>query len=427
MKTLAINFLRNNKTAQIFLAFIGLVILAVLIGKIFPALGGTILCLLLIGGYYGVLFRCLKFCNINFLEEFFNDLPRILLVSALGTIFIICVVNSQQTIYVWDSLQTWEPTLYCEETIFTDPYQALKNLISSINHADYNNFLSILMALPMHIFGRSFFCYVLYVWLMFGFQSQKFLIELISLCKKLFYIGTFGLLMVLPLFFTFFKHILTYDIRTAYSAYTLGLDFSTRYIHHVNYLGIVIYALFIIGLLVSLFNKKLLPHTIFFATWFFTSELLICRVQLIDRQHNYTMLLPFVFAIAILIAFVWSERKAFGAALLFLLTFNLCQSYSLTLFTPNYFTSGYLISVRHDIEDLKKFLNELNELTTRTDKRVYFLASSGEYNSAVLSCIYLPEKHNALQNLIGTRDIDLRDGFPIDFFDADYVVVTDPI
>ena len=174
MKTLAINFLRNNKTAQIFLAFIGLVILAVLIGKIFPALGGTILCLLLIGGYYGVLFRCLKFCNINFLEEFFNDLPRILLVSALGTIFIICVVNSQQTIYVWDSLQTWEPTLYCEETIFTDPYQALKNLIASINHADYNNFLPILMALPMHLFGRSFFCYVLYVWLMFGLPGIFF-------------------------------------------------------------------------------------------------------------------------------------------------------------------------------------------------------------------------------------------------------------
>ena len=86
-----------------------------------------------------------------------------------------------------------------------------------------------------------------------------------------------------------------------------------------------------------------------------------------------------------------------------------------------------MIPVRHDIEDLKKFLNELNELTTRTNKRVYFLASSGEYNSAVLNGIYLPEKHNALQNLIGTRDIDLRDGFPIDFFDADYVVVTDPI
>ena len=47
-----------------------------------------------------------------------------------------------------------------------------------------------------------FFGYTLYVAIL-GFQSQKFLIELISLCKKLFYIGTFGLLMVLPLFFTF--------------------------------------------------------------------------------------------------------------------------------------------------------------------------------------------------------------------------------
>ena len=114
MKTLAINFLRNNKTAQIFLAFIGLVILAVLIGKIFPALGGTILCLLLIGGYYGVLFRCLKFCDVNFRDELINDLPRIFLVAASVTGFIIFMVSSQQTIYIWDSLETWEPTIYCE-------------------------------------------------------------------------------------------------------------------------------------------------------------------------------------------------------------------------------------------------------------------------------------------------------------------------
>ena len=303
----------------------------------------------------------MKTLAIIFSKNFFNDLPRILLVSALGTIFIICVVNSQQTIYVWDSLQTWEPTLYCEETIFTDPYQALKNLIASINHADYNNFLPILMALPMHLFGRSFFCYVLYVWLMFGlpgifFASATFKTILEKAGFKEIPCSAFmAIFMILPI--------------TAIPIF-------------VGYANISI----------------LLP-----------SSILLAMLLRLDRVQLQRDRLAMIAALCVFAVF-----QARTAAYMILGIF-----FGYTLYVA--------IPVRHDIEDLKKFLNELNELTTRTDKRVYFLASSGEYNSAVLSCIYLPEKHNALQNLIGTKDIDLRDGFPIDFFDADYVVVTDPI
>ena len=44
-----------------------------------------------------------------------------------------------------------------------------------------------------------------------------------------------------------------------------------------------------------------------------------------------------------------------------------------------------------------------------------------------MKAIQIPENHDALPNLFGTNDIDLRDGFPIKFFDADYVIVTEPI
>ena len=69
----------------------------------------------------------------------------------------------------------------------------------------------------------------------------------------------------------------------------------------------------------------------------------------------------------------------------------------------------------------------MNDLTAGTDKKIYLLASSVLYNYTAIGKIFIPEKHNAMPNLLGTADIDLRDGFPTSFFDADYVIVTEPI
>ena len=537
MKTLAINFIRRHKPVQIFLAFIGLVILTAIVGKIFPVFAGTILCLLLLGGYYGILFQCLKFCNVNFLEVLKNDLPRILLTSALATGFIIFIVSLHNTIHISDSLETWEPTIYCEENTFSNVYIALKGLRWSINHADYNNFLPMLMTLPMHIFGKSFLCYVLYVWIMFalpgiffaaatfkgmlekagfknfpcsalmalimifpaleiplvfgyanisillpgaiilamllsldraqlqrdrlfwiavlcifavfqartavymligmfwgytlytailGLQEKNFLRDFLLLIKKFLYIGAFGLIITLPLFFTFIKHALTYDIGTIYSAYQFGMDFPTRIFVHANYLGLLIYQLFIIGIIVSLFNKKLFPYAIFFATWFFTAELLICRIQFIDRQHIYTMILPFAFIFIMLTAVTLSKRKKICAALLLILAINFVQPYFPSLNSYGFFSGKYEIVVRHDIDDLKNFVADMKELTSNNNKKIFGLLHSFFYNVHTLGKIYLPENHNALPNLFGSGNVDLRDGFAINFFDADYVIVLEP-
>lgn len=537
MKTFAINFIRANRALQVLLIFIGLIALAALLGKIFPTFAGVILCLLLLGGYYGVLVRCLKFCDVKFLDELISDLPKILLAGAIGTGVIIFVISSQKTIYVGDSLETWEPAIKCVETTFADPLEALKDLRRSINHRDYNNFLPMLITLPLYVFGKSFLCYALCVWLMFGlpaiflasatfkaildkvgvknfpcsaimailmllpvleipifigyanisillpaaillamllsletgklqrerlifiaalcvfavFQARTAVYMLfgmffgytlyiilsgaqkntlqrdfVLLCKKFLYIGAFGLIITLPLFFTFIKHAITYDIGTAYSAYQLGLAFSERFFQHVNYLGGAMYGFFIIGALVSLRNKKFLPYAAFFATWFFTTEILICRVQLIDRQHNYTMILPFAFIIAAFIAFVWTNRKKICAALLIILTFNFCQAYSTALNVPKIFNTAYIIPVRRDIDDLKNFVDEMNALTAG-GRKIFILSDSDLYKGHTLTKIRVPESHNALPNLVGAGDVDLRDGFQVSFFDADYIIAPEPL
>ena len=40
---------------------------------------------------------------------------------------------------------------------------------------------------------------------------------------------------------------------------------------------------------------------------------------------------------------------------------------------------------------------------------------------------YLPDKDNAMPSLMNIAEVDLREGFPIHFFDADFVIVSDPL
>jgi len=514
----------------------GLITLILLVGKIFPEPAGVALCLLLIGGYYGLIARCTKFCKVNFLDIFKSELIGILLVAAVSLGFIVFIVSSHQTIYIWDSLETWEPTILCEETVFSHPYQALRDLRASINHADYNNFLPILMALPMHIFGKSFLCYTLYVWIMFalpaiffaaatlktflndagikipcfvlmaifllfpvfevplfigyanvsillpaalilamllslekefrlepliligvlcifavfqartaaymilgeffgytvyviisGVRDGTFPRDFFLLCKRFFCIGISALIITLPLFFTFVKRAVTYDIATAYSAYQFGQDFSVRFLNHTEELGVLIYGLFLFGAAYSFFNKKFLPLAAFLLTWEITSAFLFCRVQSMGWQHFYIMILPFAMLIAVLTAEIFREKKSLGAVLIFILAFNFLQTYCIPFQFGKVFNYGYIIPVRHDIDDLKNFVADMNNLTAGTDKKIYLLASSTLYNYTVIGKIFVPEKHNAMPNLLVTADVDLRDGFPVKFFDADYVIVVEPI
>ena len=514
--------LLSNKIVRRVLEVVGLFVLIVLIGKVLPTFAGTVLCLVLLGGYYGVIYRALKCCKVNFLDELINDLPRLLIVAAASVGFIVVMVSAQQTIYIWDSLETWEPTIECDEVTFSDPHQALKNLRGSINHSDYNNFLPMLMALPMHLFGKSFLCYTLYVWLMFGLpalfiaaatlknfanvklpcsavmaillslpvfvmplfvgyanvsillpaaiifamllsldefdlQREPLILiavlcifavfqartaaymllgefigyavyvvlsggNLLRLCQRMFIIGASGLLIASPLFFTFIKRSLTYNIGTAYAAYQRGMTFPERLLDHVEFFGVIIYALFIAGVIVSLRNKRSRPLAACLLTWAISSAWLICRIQLMGWQHYYIIILPFAFSLVLLIAFALPKKNFAGAALIGVLAFNFLQTYSFNL--PRLFNNGYTIPVRHDIDELKVFVADLNQLN---DKKIYLLASSELYNGTVLGKLYVPNAHKALPNLLGTVDVDLRDGFPLKFFDADIVLVAEPV
>ena len=134
-------------------------------------MGGILICILFIMGYYGLMILSLRFCAVDFVRIFRDEWWKILAVMLIGTAFVFWQINLQQWIYFWDFAETWYPTIVLEQALFSDPLQALNHLYDSINYSDYNDFLPTLMTLPMHIFGKRFLAYTMYIWVMFALPA----------------------------------------------------------------------------------------------------------------------------------------------------------------------------------------------------------------------------------------------------------------
>ena len=81
--------------------------------------------------------------------------------------------------------------------------------------------------------------------------------------------------------------------------------------------------------------------------------------------------------------------------------------------------------VRNDIPVLNIMAAELQKLSL-DGKRIYMIASSTVINDDILRKIDMPDKLLAVDGLMCSSHVDLRDGFPVDFLRADYVLVADP-
>ena len=493
-----------------------------------------ILCLMMLICYYGIIIFSLKFCNVDFVKIFREERGKILFVLLVGTAFVFWQVSRQQWIYFWDFAETWQPTIVCEQTVFSEPFTAWKNLIFSINYRDYNNFLPMLMALLMHILGKSFLAYTMYVWIMFAlpaifltaaaiktaiekfceenvscaaillilfsiplieipvmngyanvaimlqgiilwlmllnlddekFQPLRlFLIAVLSilaviqsrsaaymiiglffgftvykiylrgnifmLIKKFFVIGIFGAGLMAILFFPFVEHVLTYNHGAAYSAYSVGHTLAIKIFAHILKGGLELYIIFFIGIIAGLRSKKFRPLTIFSTAWAAVTVILISRIQFMGMQHYYTMLIPFCAIVTVTILIALKKSKLRGGILIFLLALNFVQAYTNILpvkIADQKINFSYIPPVRNDIDELRNFIGEINTMCDEGNRKAYPLMSSGLYNATSFKQSGLPDTLDAAPKMMFTADIDLRDGFPINFFDADIIIISAPI
>jgi hypothetical protein len=85
--------------------------------------------------------------------------------------------------------------------------------------------------------------------------------------------------------------------------------------------------------------------------------------------------------------------------------------------------------VRTDLDQMQAMLDTLHDLIRNSPSSIYILSSSFSLNSSVTqeACFLLePPQSNLPYRIFPTTDVDKRDGFPVLFLEARYVVLTIP-
>ncbi len=97
---------------------------------------------------------------------------------------------------------------------------------------------------------------------------------------------------------------------------------------------------------------------------------------------------------------------------------NICNLFS---------TRYYEAKVRNDLEDVNSLIDCVNSLANESNgKWAYVVSSSQILNSDTLKKARLPLNNNPVPHLYDTKNVDLRDGFPVELFGTDVVIVGEP-
>jgi len=310
----------------------------------------------------------------------------------------------------------------------------------------YLGFLSFVLILLRRYF--SFFAIANFITLFIilsGYNLKKFGKTKLFIKKSLKLAAKFIVsgLTIIGLMFIFSRSLLMRYIGVnyseAYSAYLLG-DFWNQILLFVSYFGLIILGLATIGvvfaykkshknLLFAFIGQSVLEGLIGF--------LLFTRVQTLGVQHMYIILPSVLVPINYLVIYLTNgtnSKKLKLVGLLIPVTIILLALNSFTGERQNDVNRSYNLIfgisrnvrpvVRKDFAEINNLYNDLASIMKPEDY-VYFLSSSDILNEDMISNFKIPRKADF--NISGVHHIDKRDGFPVHIFEANYIVVADPI
>jgi len=245
---------------------------------------------------------------------------------------------------------------------------------------------------------------------------------------------------MLLLFRPLFMRYVSVDYSDAYSAYMLG-DALNQIILLIRHYGVITLLLAATGY-IAIFTKYkktlmskigvfvLLQSVVIFLTF--------TRTQTLNAHHHYLLLPSVILPILALVGFCIEKisrktTKVFSVTAICLLVLGLsCFSFlgerkqEVNVMTQLIFGLSENVRpvVRYDLANLRELTYYMHETMAPSDY-VYILSSSELFNDDMYSNIAWPDP--PLVNISGAKHIDKRDGFPSYFFDAQYVIVADPI
>lgn len=233
------------------------------------------------------------------------------------------------------------------------------------------------------------------------------------------------------------------DHSLQYTAYRTG-GVAENFVMAMQSFGGAVLVLAVLGLWQLLLKPELRRYGLFLTVQIVVTSVAVFYILDLYIQQYY-VIIPAVTMLALLgFQYLLERRKRLGvmvaAALLLFQFLNCFLDFQLPA-PVSYLCSSQIRKpqVRHDLDQIGQIVADLNGLlgnedgqvswsqsTSGNGKTVYCIASSDTLNFEVLRHYDLPEKLESIPGLLGTYDVDLRDGFPQSFLNADYLVVTDP-
>lgn len=248
------------------------------------------------------------------------------------------------------------------------------------------------------------------------------------------FLGIFSLAILLLFFSEFLFRSISTDYASQYVAYNLPLldkisGLSSRF-------GYILIPLILASIAIPIYKNKNARQIIFLSIFSVCVPTFFFGVQRMDQHHSYTItnqiFLLVVIGIFEITALLHFKRIVFSVlTAVYALNFLTCYIQPIRNFFPDklqlIFAEQYLPLQRNDITQLQNLKNHLNQLASDSSKSIYVTASGNILNCDILRSLDKPYSLNAVNNLLPTADIDLRDGFPKEFLSADIIVATNPV
>ncbi len=247
-----------------------------------------------------------------------------------------------------------------------------------------------------------------------------------------------GLLLIIFLMFfrQFFIRSIFNNFSYAYSAYDVPYAEKFQKVISVFGWGILFQA-FILAPMICRKYKEVKTIVLSCFCNIIVAVVLIWNEQQMGWHHYYLIVIQ-VMLLASIGLFGFAEKKKRKQQILIKVIGSIgCLVNLLICFIPilqdfnkyNIFASRYYeVRVRNDLEIIHQMTDYINEIANvENGKWVYVLSSSSILNSDILRKSDMPFQMNAIPTLYGTKDVDLRDGFPEELFTADVVIVCEPI
>lgn len=342
--------------------------------------------------------------------------------------------------------QFWSATLYgyvgiMGVGVISSIYLLYLNIQKKNSPGNLYKYFAIGILSALLVVIRRWFIYwtITFYFLIFLFALKEYLLDkkskknLISL-RNIVFSGIISAATFLSLSLPIVIRILNTNYSYVYKAYATGRIFTLLSLF--NNFGLFTILLFVSGVVVSLFNKKISKFAYLLIFQLVLIYILFSSVQNFEVNHYYLLLPTLLVFETYFLYFV--KQKLMHIKLAWPLFAMLFIFLSIVNFSKVYFPEMYGILnigifseenhfplVRKDMPEVRRLMETLEG----TKGTVYVVSSSDVLNSEIVqrSDLFL-KKQNSLRNrVLVASDIDRRDGFPESFFRADYIVVAYPL